>query len=212
MPESSSARRTNAQRSDDTRGRILRAAVVSLIEDGYAATSLGAIQARAGVSRGALLHQYPVKSELLVHAVRYLADKREASLRRLNSREPEPISGDHVDEDSPERMEWFDELWGHFTSPLFGAVMELWVAARTDPGLRQTLLPYEQQLGRTLRNIALGHIDTPPPQFDEVFEMTLTYFRGLALTTVLIDRDHREYLLALWRQTVANLLAVHPVG
>ena len=39
-------------------------------------------------------------------------------------------------------------LGDHFTSPVFTAALELWVAARTDPALLAEVAPLEQQVGR----------------------------------------------------------------
>src|SRR5262245_11831889 len=54
--------RTQQERRDQTRGRILDAAVESLIEAGVAGTTTLEVQKRADVSRGALLHHFPSKA------------------------------------------------------------------------------------------------------------------------------------------------------
>ena len=60
-------RRSREQRTSDSRLRILDAAVACLVESGYAGTTTLTIQARAGVSRGRLLHHFPSKETLLVY-------------------------------------------------------------------------------------------------------------------------------------------------
>ncbi|MGH3858006.1 TetR/AcrR family transcriptional regulator [Actinokineospora sp.] len=181
-------RRSDAARSEQTRERIMRAAVDCVIEDGYAAATLGAIQARAAVSRGALLHQYPNKAHLLVDAVRHLSDQQIEELADL------PAAPDD---------DWLTVLWRSFTTPLFGAVLELWVAARTDPELRAALLTHQRELHTNIRAIVLAHFGGEPPEdFDTVFEMTLTYYRGLALTDILSAHRH-DQLLAGWH-AIAN--------
>ncbi|WP_436495014.1 TetR/AcrR family transcriptional regulator [Actinokineospora sp. HUAS TT18] len=184
MAATEGRRRSDAARSGLTRDRILRAAVDSLIEDGYAATSLGAVQARAGVSRGALLHQYPNKANLLVDAVRHLSDQQM----------------DDIVETAPDD-DWLAVLWRSFATPLFGAVLELWVAARTDPELRAALLVHQRELHANIRAVVLAHLGSAPADFDQVFEMTLTYYRGLALTDILSTHRH-DRLLADWRAVV----------
>src|SRR3954471_854829 len=57
-----------SKRSADSRSLILDAAVACLVEDGYAGASTLAVQARAGVSRGRLLHHLRPRAELLVAA------------------------------------------------------------------------------------------------------------------------------------------------
>src|SRR4051812_25187402 len=53
-PSTSAARRPQAERSQETRTRILDAAVELLVAEGYARANTLAIQAKAGVSRGRL--------------------------------------------------------------------------------------------------------------------------------------------------------------
>src|ERR1700757_797172 len=62
------ARRTQAQRRDAMRRRLLAATVASLAEDGYAGSTLSSIVRRAGVSRGAQVHHYPNKQALILDA------------------------------------------------------------------------------------------------------------------------------------------------
>src|SRR5215471_3557154 len=65
MPEAARAPRTQQQRRDETRRALLDAAVESLIDVGFARTTTLEVQRRADVSRGALLHHFPSKAELL---------------------------------------------------------------------------------------------------------------------------------------------------
>lgn len=58
------ARRTNRQRSDETRSALLAAARRLFIEQGYADTSTPQVVVEAGVSRGALYHQFDDKQAL----------------------------------------------------------------------------------------------------------------------------------------------------
>jgi hypothetical protein len=52
---------------------------------------------------------------------------------------------------SRDRLEGFlDLLWGAFSGSLFCAVLELQVAARTDPELREPLREFERQAGRAI--------------------------------------------------------------
>ncbi|MFD4351683.1 TetR/AcrR family transcriptional regulator [Nocardia sp. NPDC058518] len=186
-------RRSDAARSGRTRERILQAAVDSLIEDGYAATSIGAIQSRSGVSRGALLHQYPNKAHLLVDAVRHLSDQQVDEVLAYS----EPATAE----------DWMTVLWHSFATPLFGAVLELWVAARTDADLRGALLRHQRDLHGGIRESITRNLEGPLPEnFDSVFEMTLTYFRGLALTTIL-STNHRDRLLDDWRATMRSVFS-----
>ena len=66
------SRRTQAQRTAQTRTRILDAAVQALVEDGVSGLSTVAVARRAGVSRGALTHHFSSRGELLRATVVHL--------------------------------------------------------------------------------------------------------------------------------------------
>jgi AcrR family transcriptional regulator len=113
-------------RSVATRTALLDAALESLVERGYAATTTIETARRAGVSRGAQLHHFPTKSQLLTAAVEHLLDRRLAEFRDTFARlDP---NADRLDAAA-------DLLWSMFEGPAFAAWVELWIAARTDPEL-----------------------------------------------------------------------------
>jgi AcrR family transcriptional regulator len=186
-------RDSDERRSRQKRARILQAAVDCLIDMGYAAASIGAIQARAGVSRGALLHHYPTKADLLVDALRHLSDQQLEQFTLATAAE-----GGAAD--------WLDTLWQSFETPLFGALLELWVAARTDDELRQALLVHQRDLHHKIRAVFLALFGGDPPiGFDSAFESTLIFYRGLALTGVLSDK-RRARALSEWGVVVRQIL------
>src|SRR5215831_4759381 len=98
MPEPARAPRTQQQRRDETRRALLDAAVQSLIEVGFARTTTLEVQRRAEVSRGALLHHFPSKAELLVAAVDHLAEMRAREMKAFASQLP-------PDSEQPERSD-----------------------------------------------------------------------------------------------------------
>ncbi|XVQ08065.1 TetR family transcriptional regulator [Spirillospora sp. CA-255316] len=73
--------RPRQRRWERTRAALLQAAVDSLVEDGYAETTLQRVQSRAGVSRGALLHHFASKGALLVAAIHHLAERQVEHVR-----------------------------------------------------------------------------------------------------------------------------------
>ncbi|MGH7778178.1 MAG: TetR/AcrR family transcriptional regulator [Candidatus Dormibacterales bacterium] len=64
-----------------TRDEIVRAAADCLLVDGYAATTMRGIAARAGVAVGNVQYYFPAKSDLLVEAWRELTDRSVEELR-----------------------------------------------------------------------------------------------------------------------------------
>jgi AcrR family transcriptional regulator len=77
--------------STSAREQIVRAAAESLLEKGYAGTSVRAIASRAGVAIGNLQYYFPTKSELLVEAWRYLTDRAVEELKLALNQLTDPL-------------------------------------------------------------------------------------------------------------------------
>ncbi len=67
----------------DTRTRIVAAAVALFAEQGYDATSVNQVVARAGVAKGALYHHFGSKDELLYEVYRELVERQLAGLAEI---------------------------------------------------------------------------------------------------------------------------------
>ncbi|MBB1473310.1 MULTISPECIES: TetR/AcrR family transcriptional regulator [unclassified Luteimonas] len=76
-------RRTQAQRRDETRSRILVAAVNELTSKGYAGFRVNEVAIAAGVSKGAQTHHFPTKQSLVIAAVRRAYEDSHAGSMRL---------------------------------------------------------------------------------------------------------------------------------
>lgn len=119
-------RRTQAERSAETRSRLVEATLAMLVERGYAGTTTLGVCGRAGVSHGSLLHHYGTRDRLLRAAL-------EEVYARLRTRVVEGLEGLP---DGDARIDALvDLLWSVFSSPEFKAVVELWLAAANDPEL-----------------------------------------------------------------------------
>src|SRR3954454_4839854 len=69
------------ERTRAMRQRLLDATVECLVEFGWSGTSTTLVSQRAGVSRGAQLHHFPTKADLVLAAVEHLSDARREELR-----------------------------------------------------------------------------------------------------------------------------------
>jgi AcrR family transcriptional regulator len=182
-PSSSRPSRTQQERREDTRARLLAATIDCLVEHGYSGTTTQRVQDRAALSRGALLHHFATKESLLVAAVSHVADGQIEAVRA------EEASGAASEV----------ELLHHVMSgPLFLAGLELWQAARTDPALRAALLPAERRVGAAVRQL-LGELFPRAHGRRIEVDGLLALYRGLALTSVLRpDADLDRQVLDLW--------------
>jgi len=220
-PEGLRPARTQQQRREETRRALLDAAVESLIEVGFARTTTLEVQRRAGVSRGALLHHFPSKAELLVAAVDHLAEMRAREMKAFAQQLP------------PERTRLPSELavgepevapgtcartgvvlgllWQCFSGTFFQVAMELRTAARTDPELRRTLIAAERSLrdrivaqSRTL----FGRAVAEHPNLPRALDLTLQLMIGAAMTSVLHgDASGLDALIDDWKALFPLVLA-----
>ena len=177
------------------RARLLDATVELLVERGFAGTTTTLVSERAGVSRGAQLHHFPTKNDLVVAAVEHLTEVRGAELAAAAAAVPTPRSTRAV----------LDLLGDHFTSPVFTAALELWVAARTDADLMAAVGPLEQKVGREVHRLTveLLGVDETAPGARELVQATLDLVRGLGLAnTITDDRRRREAILDRWALTL----------
>jgi AcrR family transcriptional regulator len=181
------------------RARLLEATVECLVERGWSGTSTTVVSQRAGVSRGAQLHHFPTKNALVVAAVEHLSEARGAELQAAAATLP----------GGPRRTRAvLGVLAEHFTSPIFTAALELWVAARTDAQLLAAVGPLEQRVGREVHRLTVDllGVDESRPGTRELVQATLDLVRGLGLAnTISDDRRRRDRILDAW----ADLLDVH---
>ena len=176
---------------------ILTAAIDCLLEDGYAATTTLAVQQRAGVSRGKLLHHFPSKQVLLASAVKRLMEER------LDAAQDSDFAGAPSEDDQPARVRWaVERMWGTFFADNFWAAMETWIAARTDPELAADLVDHEKRVLRRVRENSARSFGGPvasQPEFPRTLDLVFTSMRGMALTYTFSGRDHRtEPMLDTW--------------
>ncbi len=192
------------ERTATSRARILDAAVDCLVESGYAGATTLRIQARAGVSRGRLLHHFPSRDELLVAASRHLTTERLRTTDERLHALAGPLTG-------TERLDRAVELmWETFAEPHFWAAVELWTAARTHADLRASLLPEEREVGAAIRACTDGFYGpqiVAHPRYEQVRELLLTSMRGVGLTYAFDPRDHRtDPHLPMWKDIARTLL------
>lgn len=150
---SMAVRRTQAQRSATTQRLLLDATVSCLVELGYGGTTTAAVAQRAGVSRGAQLHHFGTRQQLIGAAVEHLAAQR---LETVQGK----VAALTDDAERPRRT--LDLMADALSGPLYAATVELWVAARTDEALHEVLAPVERRLGREMRQLCQQYVTTDP--------------------------------------------------
>ncbi len=174
-------RRSNAERSAETKERILEATLACLSEKGYAATSTNDVVKRAGVSRGALVHHFASKSELVAAAAVYLVRKRYAAAEERSQRLPDEQQSIR-DKLEVRRRDY--ERW-------FPATIEFMVACRTDEALSdsfaEAMNPYVESMGQTMLEDWPELANHESPLL--VQYVTGCFIRGLCLEAIVNPRS-----------------------
>ncbi|WP_145725049.1 TetR/AcrR family transcriptional regulator [Nocardioides sp. J9] len=199
---STATRVPQEERTRAMRHRLMEATVELLVERGFGGTTTTLVSERAGVSRGAQLHHFPTKNDLVVAAVAHLTEIRGSDLEAAVQRLPE----------GSDRTEAVVQMLGdHFASPVFTAALELWVAARTDPALQEAVAPLEQKVGRETHRLTVELLgaDESQPGVRELIQATLDLVRGLGLANTLgDDARRRRRILSEWARTLDAALGL----
>ncbi|MFI9818539.1 TetR/AcrR family transcriptional regulator [Saccharothrix variisporea] len=175
-------RQRQADRSRETRRKLMEATVECLVELGWSGTTTTVVAERAGVSRGAQLHHFRTRGELVAAAVEHLGAESVQHLKERAAR----VNGSTV--------AVVELIADFYASDLFTAALELWVAARTDPDLKTVVVPLEVRLGRETHRLAVELLgaDETKPGVREAVQITLDLVRGLALANQLTDDGKRR--------------------
>ncbi len=190
-------RRTHEERSTETRLRMMNATLDCLIEEGYLNTTMHRISARAGMSRGAQTHHFPVKIDLIVAATEHLFNEFAENVDEIARKSR---GGSTLDE-------FIDEVWARFFGGKFMyASLELIVASRSDPELNARLVPLirnlHASLDRTWLTFFKGH-DAAVGRPDVLLNLTLCLFRGMVVQSVLRkDPQYYDDLLSAWKRII----------
>ena len=166
-------------KSEKTRAIILDAALRCFYERGYNNTTTEKVAHEAGVSRGAMLHHFPSRFDLIKATVHYLHSQR---LELFEEQELE------IQENAEHSLinEGIDAYWKQLHSPLFTVWNELRVAARTDKELHNILKPASRSFEKSLQKISASVF--PDLALSEEFEkanMLTTYLlEGMAVNGV----------------------------
>jgi AcrR family transcriptional regulator len=131
----STARRTQAERSSETIGRLVDATIEAIAEVGYHRASLGEVCSRSGVSKGGLFRHFDSRLDLVVAAAGEVARRHVAAFEQLRANSATPTPEQLLEFTRGATRERANSVW-----------FELLVAARTEPELRERLAPLAHDL------------------------------------------------------------------
>lgn len=176
------SRRPQAERSADTQNRLIDAAISCLHRLGYGATTVTLVAQEAGVSRGAMTHQYPAKTDLMLAVVQAVFEADSRHYEQTVAAMPP--------------LEWMHRLpaimWDVLSRPSAIAVTEIMLAARSDAELAQQLRTMQADIdvrshAWIVERLAVANLQDRPDG-NAVHRLFVAAVRGLALEA-LFRRD-----------------------
>jgi AcrR family transcriptional regulator len=198
-------RRSQADRREATRTRILDATLHCLATYGYAGTGVAQVVGQAQVSRGAWAHHFPSMNALILEATQHLMarvyERLGAVLRELAQSD---VTAHHL----------ILTVWHEFfTSEVNEIYLELLIASRREPGLAEKLRDLSISLERNLDAVTSQRFETLPGAVAEPLELLLLtrwMLRGLALDAPVIAKDHVERALNAWTRLLSSQMRPKP--
>jgi len=175
-------RRTQAERSATTRQSLLDATITVLHEHGYGATTTIMVAEQAGISRGAMLHQFRTKADLMTFVVEEVYALEVEQYHKIlegtaNRRE--------------RLLAYPDAAWKVLSQPSGVAVLEILQGSRSDAVLAEKLRPIQEKIeADSMRHLEEEMGQAPSRQ---LLRLIVWAVRGLSIANVLASE--REFAL-----------------
>lgn len=177
-----------AQKSAMTRDRILDAAINCFVTLGYTNVTTAKVASAAGVSRGAMLHHFPSKTELIQAAVEYLHQKLLEDYTARVKNIPTRLKG------KKRRRAGIEAYWQHLRGDLFTAYHELCVAGRTDAELKDIMERSSVQFDKHVQECnseLFSEWQDRGDRFLLAMDVTKFMMEGMAVGQLVVNRQAR---------------------
>jgi AcrR family transcriptional regulator len=202
-------RRTQAERTAETRSKLIEATVECLIGRGYVGTTTLAVCKRAGVSHGSMLHHFGTREALLGAAL-------ESVYGRLRAR---VVAGlEALPPGDARAAAMVDLMWSAFGAREFKAVLELWVAAANQPDVSWAVWPEARAFdagNAPLAEQLFPEIAERIPDFHVYVSLLFQTLQGMGLAHATLPADSegavmRGQVRALLTRILTQALASGP--
>lgn len=199
-------RRTQAERTDTTRRKLIDAAIRVMRERGYGGLTTLEVAEVAGVSRGALLHHFPSRHDLVVATTKYMNELVLAESRRraedAASGSVEPIDG--VIRDAKDFF--FSDFFFVSLAIAMGDAREEDLRRQTAPLSRESRLAVEAAWLEAF--VARG---VERQLASRILALTLSIVRGFSIRVFIDDNRKRvEEVLETWKDMVELYVSARP--
>jgi AcrR family transcriptional regulator len=194
-------RLSQAERSAGTQARLIEATIACLHRVGYSQTTVSMVAEAAGVSRGALTHQYATKVDLMLAVIQAAAEADVASWGELLDARP----ASEVVGAIPQAM------WQALNQPAMIAVIEIMMATRSDPVLMERLRAIQVDNDAVAKRLLLDRLRAagvePVADSEAIYRLFVAVLRGVAIERMSLgERARAEDVIALLGTILAQLL------
>jgi AcrR family transcriptional regulator len=196
-PRPAKKRRTQAERSDEMRQRVIEAAAEVLRRKGYAGLRTDEVSRVAGVSRGAQQYHFRTKDSLVLATAAYLL--RDGLSRGRNRASAAVDGGDPIEAIIQDCMEFF-------LGRDFGVILDLVLASTKDRNLRQQVYQHTRESRLALElawlDVLVAH-GIPKEKAEKVLWITISIVRGFSVRA-LWQRDEKLFrsILDEWKAII----------
>jgi AcrR family transcriptional regulator len=175
-PAQKVVRGPHAERTAAMRQRLIDAAIGCLYELGYAATTTQVVTDRAGVSRGAILHHFPTKMDLMVAVAEYAAQYQDRTIRKMLADTAPGLTVYMA-------LTW--ATWEVIIQPPAMALLEVMMATRSDQALAERLpavvQAFEAKQRADVWRMAQASGISDQPTIEAMVRLHRAAMRGLAI-------------------------------
>ncbi len=203
MEKNIAQRRTQTERREETRARIIEAAVSELLHNGYAGFRVDKVAIAAKVSRGAQSHHFPTKESLVLAALDTLyQDSTETSMKVIENLGSTDLL-DALMQDSAE----------FYLGPNFSIALSLLNLGESEPELRKKVravsrkyrLPIEKAW---LEALLASGLDEDAAR--TLLNITQSIYRGMTIRRFLRnDPDYARFTFEQWAMIARAFMDQH---
>ncbi|HIW91325.1 MAG TPA: TetR/AcrR family transcriptional regulator [Candidatus Corynebacterium avicola] len=183
------------QRSRETRQSLLSAALRVLTNEGLRGTTVSAVAAQAGVSRGAAQHHFPTRDALIEATVAHFYAKVTQQLRSS-------VANLGAGQYAAPVNDVISLVVESFSSDSFHAALHVWsAAAGPESDLRDLIIAADTRYAREVYQLMALALDADlsDQHTRRLLRSTIDFARGLGLGAVLVDNvEHRTTVTTTW--------------
>lgn len=195
------AKGRQARKSQATQRAIVETTVRCLMKHGYHDTTYIKISEESGISRGAMRHHYPSRTDIMRATIEHLHKKRLTAFRKAAASFPT---------DQPRTKSNIEALWQHVNHPMFIVFIDLGLAARRDQVLAAVLRPAQETFRNECYYAALELFPEWLKHREELrtaIDLALYMMEGMVLDNLPPDGERARRLLDFLTQELDGLLS-----